>query len=360
MHYGLATELDDESGLVWPLCELMDGTRGTDEVIAAVARDQKAPADEVAEVLDFLVASGWVEDAGAALPSSLSAREAERYKRSAQYLGWIDDSPRSSPYEHQARLKASRVVVLGVGGTGSAAAASLAACGIGQLHFLDMDVVELGNLVRQLLFTEADIGKPKAEVAADRLRALNSDIEITAAVTELTGPDSIAEAARGADVFLLCADKPQGIADWASQAALRLGVPWVMGMYDGPKLQVATFIPGVTGCMECLKVTDRERLAELGLDDLPEARSFPDFNPVMAPTAQMTGHFAAMEVIFLLLGLRVGTAGRMLHRNFLDPEHQYFIDATRRPDCAMCGEPVAVTAGTGTTGTVTAGVTGPG
>lgn len=338
MHYGLATELDDESGLVWPLCELMDGTRTTDEVVASVAREQAAPADEVTEVFDFLVASGWVEDAGAGLPDGLSEREAERYLRSAQYLGWIDPSPRSSPYEHQARLKASRVVVLGAGGTGSAAAASLAACGIGRLHCVDMDVIELGNLVRQLIYTEADIGRPKAEVAADRLRALNSDIEVTAAMTELTGPQSIADTVRGADVFLLCADKPHQIMDWANEAALRLGMPWVFGLYQGPKLQVGTFIPGATGCLECLNVNEAERLAALGLGDFPEGRQFANYNPVMAPTAQMTGHFAAMEVIFLLLGLRVGTAGRVLHRDFLDHENQYFIDADRRQDCPVCGE----------------------
>ena len=337
--YGLATELVEDSGLVLPLCARMDGTRSREQVITAVARDQAADTSDVADVLDFLVESGWVEDAGADLPSSLSAREAERYSRSTQFLSWIDTTPRSGRYELQAKLKASRVTVLGTGGTGTAAAASLAASGIGSIHCVDRDTIELSNLVRQLIYSEADIGRPKAEVAAARLRALNSDIEVTGTVAELAGPDDIADSVAGSDVFVLCADAPREISYFANRAALRLGIPWVSSSYAGPTLQVGTFIPGVTGCFECMMTGDYERRQAIGLGDIPEFRDAPpDFHPVIAPTAQMTGHFAALEVIFLLLGMKVGTAGRMLYRSFIDLEHQYFIDAARRADCEECGE----------------------
>jgi hypothetical protein len=56
----------------------------------------------------------------------------------------------------------------------------------------------------------------------------------------------------------------------------------------------------------------------------------------MAPAAQMAGHFVAMETIYLLFGLNVQTAGRWLHRNLLDYDHQYYIEAKRRPDCPTC------------------------
>lgn len=337
--YGLATELVDDSNLVLPLCARMDGTRTRAQVISAVALDQAADVSEVEDVFDFLVESGWVEDAGADLPDSISAREAERYSRSTQFLSWIDTTPRSGPYELQATLKASRVTVLGAGGTGTATGASLAASGVGSIHFVDNDTIELSNLVRQLLYTEADIGRPKAETAAARLRALNSDIEVTGTMAKLEGPDDIADAVTGSDVFVLCADTPQEISSWANRAALRLGIPWVSSSYTGPTLVVGTFIPRITGCFECMVVGDRERKQALGLGDIPEFRDAPPgFHPVISPTAQITGHFAALEVIFLLLGMRVGTAGRMLYRSFIDLDHQYHIDAARRPDCVECGQ----------------------
>jgi len=337
MVHGLATELEDESGLVLALCARMDGTRDREEIIAAVAREQAADTGDAGEVFQFLVDSGWVEDAGAELPGTLSAREAERYSRSAEYLAWIDTTPRSSPYELQARLKASRVAILGTGGTGSAVAASLAASGIGHIHCVDKDTIELSNLSRQFLYREADIGRPKAEVTAARLRALNSDIEATATVAELAGAGDIAEAVAGSDVFVLAADEPAGIFGWANRAALGLGMPWISSLYAGPILQVGTFIPGVTGCFECMMLSDREERRALGLEAISEPP--PGYHPVMAPTAQMTGHFAAMEAIYLLLGMRVGTAGRIIHWSFFDYDHHFYVDAARRPDCVECGDP---------------------
>ncbi|MBC3840706.1 hypothetical protein GXW82_11810 [Streptacidiphilus sp. 4-A2] len=179
LHYGLATELLDESGLVRSLCELMDGTRGQPEITATVAVRHGTTEQEVEEVFAFLVASGWVEDAGADLPVGLSAREEERYSRSTQFLSWIDTTPRTSPLDLQSRLKAAVVTVLGVGGIGSAVASSLVASGVGQVRCVDHDVVELANLNRQFLFNEDDLGRPKTAVAVDRLYRLNRDVQVT-------------------------------------------------------------------------------------------------------------------------------------------------------------------------------------
>lgn len=74
----------------------------------------------------------------------------------------------------QARLGAARVLVVGCGGLGAPVISALAAAGVGHLTLVDDDSVEPSNLNRQVLFTEADLGRRKAEVAAERVRALNS------------------------------------------------------------------------------------------------------------------------------------------------------------------------------------------
>jgi len=77
----------------------------------------------------------------------------------------------------QARLKAAYVMVIGAGGIGSPAIQYLAAAGIGRLTIVDDDIVDLSNLQRQTLFETADIGKSKAHVAAERVRALNPHVD---------------------------------------------------------------------------------------------------------------------------------------------------------------------------------------
>src|SRR5579859_1699157 len=76
----------------------------------------------------------------------------------------------------QQKLKAARVLIVGVGGLGSPTALYLAAAGVGTLILVDPDAVDASNLQRQILYSEADIGRPKAEAAADRLAQLNSHI----------------------------------------------------------------------------------------------------------------------------------------------------------------------------------------
>jgi molybdopterin-synthase adenylyltransferase len=235
-------------------------------------------------------------------------------------------------------LKASRVTVLGLGGIGSATAISLAASGIGQLHCVDGDRVELSNLNRQVFYCEADIGRPKAAALLDKVRALNAGVAVTTADRMLSRPADIINEVSGSDIFVLSADHPKEIVSWANRCALELGIPWVSASYAGPMMAIATFIPGVTGCHRCAIEGKGRRDDLLQLQPLPGAEArISGYNPVMAPTALMTSQLAAMEVIYYLVGLKVQTAGRVLHRNFLDYDHQYYIEADRRPGCGDCG-----------------------
>ncbi len=101
---------------------------------------------------------------------SLSDQELERYARHIVL--------REMGGGGQARLKAASVVVIGAGGIGSPAIQYLAAAGIGRLTIVDDDQVDLSNLQRQTLFVTADQGQAKANVAADRVAALNPHVHV--------------------------------------------------------------------------------------------------------------------------------------------------------------------------------------
>jgi adenylyltransferase/sulfurtransferase len=107
----------------------------------------------------------------------LTAEELRRYQRHLSLPGFGRAA--------QERLKAGKVLVVGAGGLGCPALLYLAAAGVGRIVVVDSDSVEASNLQRQVLYTEQDIGQPKAEVAAKRLRALNSLVDIVAVAERL-------------------------------------------------------------------------------------------------------------------------------------------------------------------------------
>lgn len=337
--YGLASEIRDNTNLIWTVCQHMDGSVSRTELIAQVSHRTSADPDDVEQVVDFLIASGWVEDAGAAVPANLSPRELERYARNIQLQSWLDLQPRTSPYELQSRLKQCRVTVLGLGGIGCAVAGSLTAAGVGSIRCVDGDRVELSNLNRQLLFGEADLGRLKVQAGTERLRQLNSDVEVTAVAKTLDSPADIAEQVRGSDLFVLCADRPREIELWADEVSRDLGLPWVIACYAGPKLAVGAFVPGQTPCYGCLLAGERDRLTQAGQADLIFLKGTPSFNPVMAMTAQISGNFAALEIISYLLGWKVQTAGGQLHWNLAEYSDWHFFPAVASPDCGCTQDP---------------------
>lgn len=91
----------------------------------------------------------------------------------------------------QAKLVASHVVLIGMGGIGSPALQYLAGAGIGRLTLVDDDVIEASNLQRQTIFSTEDIGRPKAEAASDWVRAFDPEIDVRAHVLRLTQKNAL-------------------------------------------------------------------------------------------------------------------------------------------------------------------------
>ncbi|WP_143591180.1 HesA/MoeB/ThiF family protein [Thermoactinospora rubra] len=326
--YGVASEIPDPEGWAWAALTLMDGTRSPGQVAAALrTRFIGLTREEADDIVAVLLDSGHVEDAAPGPCEELDAREKERYSRSRDYFRWIDLTPRDHGWEPQLALKGARVLVLGLGGTGSHAAWSLAAAGVGRLHLVDPDVVELSNLNRQVLYTEADLGRPKADVAAARLRRLNSAIDVTAERAAVTSPRDLARLLDGFDVLALCADRPRepyGIRTWASRACARGGIPWVSGGYDGPLVSVGVFGPGGP-CFECVRA---------GIPAQPGAGyAWPG---VTGPSAGLSGQLVANDVLALVTGLTPVPPGYFHGLTLLDPDAHVYARHPSRPGCEFC------------------------
>ncbi len=107
----------------------------------------------------------------------------------------------------RARLAASHVAIIGCGGLGSNAALMLVRSGVGRLTLVDFDVVEVGNLNRQMFFRD-QIGCPKAEALAETLRRVAPDVEL-AIVHECMTPDNLLATVQDADVVIEAVDRAE-------------------------------------------------------------------------------------------------------------------------------------------------------
>jgi molybdopterin-synthase adenylyltransferase len=336
--YGIAAEMRDPTGAVWTLLQSMDGTRDIDGIVARVlAEHPDLTAATVRPGLRQLVDSGYVEDAAGPVPAELTARDLERHDRGASYYRWLDLTPRASAWEPQAVLKTSRVVVIGVGGTGGAAASALAAAGVGSLHCVDPDVVELSNLNRQVIYTEDDIGAAKADAAVARLRRLNRDIEVTGERRRIDSAQDVLPLARDCDVLLLTADRPPEVRSWTNRACLAAGRPWVDAGYHGPLVQAGAYVPGDGACWECLRAAMVDRAVErcVEFDDSPH-RPAAVGAAVAATSAGMSGYLAAHQVTSLLTGIPRAQPGRIQTINLAALDSPHIVAGPRRPDCPAC------------------------
>jgi molybdopterin/thiamine biosynthesis adenylyltransferase len=341
--YGIAGEIADPDGWVWTMLSAMDGSRKLPEVIAYVHQQHPGrPVELLRHAAEQLLGSGYVEDAAGPVPVGLTERDMRRHDRATGYFRWLDLTPRASSWEPQARLRDARVTVLGVGGTGGIAALALAASGVGRLHCVDPDVVELSNLSRQVLYAEDDIGRPKADAAVSRLRRLNSDIEVTGERMEATCAEDVLGLAGDCDVLLLAADRPPEVRTWTNRACLRAKRPWVDSGYHGPLVQCAAFIPGTGPCYECTRLYLRDSGAETGAygGDSPHRREAVS-SSVGAVPAGMSGYLAAHLVIALITGVPSVVPGRIETVNLSALSAPLAIYDPPHPRCEACGASIA-------------------
>lgn len=225
----------------------------------------------------------------------------------------------------QEKLAAARVLCVGAGGLGSPVLAYLAAAGVGRIGVVDDDTVDLTNLQRQILYTTADLGAPKAATAADRLRALNPQIAVDAIPVRFE-PTNARELVRLYDVVVDGTDT-FGSRYLVNDACVLEGKPDVYGSifrFDG---QVAVF--GVTGgpCYRCL------------YPEPPPDHLVPSCaeGGVLGVLAGIVGTWQASETLKLILGIGTSLAGRLLLIDALDARVRE-VRVARDPACPLCGD----------------------
>lgn len=229
----------------------------------------------------------------------------------------------------QRRLLASRVLVIGAGALGSAAATYLAAAGVGTLGLVDGDTVELSNLHRQILHDTVDVGRAKTLSGAERLRSLNPDVTIVEHPTFLSSANAL-EIFRDYDLIVNGSDNfPARYL--VNDAAVMTGTPLVDAAILRFEGQLAVFRPGF-GCYRCLFPAP------------PPPGTVPDCAQagVFGAVAGVMGSMQAVEALKILLGLAEDEPGRFMIYDVLS-SNWYRMPLSHDTACPVCGDDPTIT-----------------
>ncbi len=192
----------------------------------------------------------------------------------------------------QARIRAASVLVVGAGGLGAPALQYLAAAGVGRIVVVDGDLVEASNLHRQPLYSVADVGRPKAVAAIDRLRDVNLDVRCIA-VTERATRENIDALVADCDLVLECTDNLRA-KFVVNDAVVRARKPALFASVHQYEGQLQVYLPEPAWpCVRCLW-PDAPRDGLVG--NCAEAG-------VLGPVPGVLGTLQAMQALQLILGL---------------------------------------------------------
>jgi len=225
----------------------------------------------------------------------------------------------------QARLKGARVLIVGAGGLGSPVSLYLAAAGVGTLGLVDFDVVDETNLQRQILYGTADVGRPKLEVALERLRATNEHVRLEPHDEAFDASNAI----RFVSAYDVVIDGTDNFATryLVNDACVMTGTPNVYGSVFRFEGQAAVFAMSGGPCYRCLH------------PEPPPPGLIPNCaeGGVLGVLPGLIGMIQATEAIKIVTGIGEPLIGKLLLYDALRMRFRQIV-LPRDPACPVCGD----------------------
>jgi adenylyltransferase/sulfurtransferase len=226
----------------------------------------------------------------------------------------------------QKKIKGTSVLCIGAGGLGSPIAMYLAAAGVGKIAIVDFDTVDYSNLQRQILHTDADVGRPKAQSARETIAGINPNCEVVIHNTRITSENAF-DLIRPYDIVVDGTDNfPTRYL--TNDACVLLQKPNVYGSIFRFEGQASVFAPHLGGpCYRCL------------YPEPPPPGMVPSCaeGGVLGVLPGIVGCIQATEILKLALGKGNSLVGRLLLFNALDMKFRE-LKLRRDPQCPVCGE----------------------
>ena len=227
--------------------------------------------------------------------------------------------------EGQERILAAHALIIGAGGLGSPAALYLGSAGVGHLTLVDHDVVDLTNLQRQIAHTQDRVGQPKVASAAQAVRAINPEAQVTS-LQERADASLLDTLVPRATVVLDCSDN-YTTRQAVNAACVRHGKPLVAGAVIRFDAQITVVDPrdATAPCYACI-FDPQARFEEVTCSTMG----------VFAPLVGVVGAVQAAEALKLVAGVGHSLAGRLLMLDGRSMEWSSLRTA-RNPACPVCG-----------------------
>jgi molybdopterin/thiamine biosynthesis adenylyltransferase/rhodanese-related sulfurtransferase len=226
----------------------------------------------------------------------------------------------------QKKIKAASVLCIGAGGLGSPIAMYLAAAGVGKIGIVDFDTVDYSNLQRQILHTDADVGRPKAQSAKDTIQGINPHCEVVIHNTRISSENAL-ELIRPYDIVVDGTDNfPTRYL--TNDACVLLKKPNVYGSIFRFEGQASVFAPHLGGpCYRCL------------YPEPPPPGMVPSCaeGGVLGVLPGIVGCIQTTEILKLAIGKGTSLVGRLILFNALDMKFRE-LKLRRDPQCPVCGE----------------------
>ena len=246
--------------------------------------------------------------------------DSDRYSR-LRLIGWWD----------QDKIRAAKVLVVGAGAIGNEVLKNLALLGVGRIWVIDLDVIEDSNLTRSVLFRHEDCGKSKAIAAAEEVRDINPDVQITPIHGNVITDIGLG-LFREVDVVIGALDNREARL-WVNRSCWKVGTPWIDGGIQEISGVAKVFVPPNGACYECAMTENDYRLINLRYScPLLKREDLMAGKVPTAPTiASMIGGLQVQEALKLIHGLPVDEGQALVWNgqanNFYKTAYQ------RREDC---------------------------
>jgi len=246
---------------------------------------------------------------------SLRPEQLQRYSRSLSLHDFTE--------KDQLKLSATIVSMVGAGGIGSPVLRLLASLGFGRIRIIDGDKVELSNIQRQNIYNNADIGKKKAECAAENLSLMNPEVKFIPIVKRIDDRN-VQEILKGSDLIVDGLDSFRA-RHAVNRVSVKSGIPYIFAGAVEYFANLSSFIPGKTGCLNCVMGTAKDNpdstAAKIGVS--PELLS-------------VVAGIEVREAVLVTLKRKANLAGKLMTIDISTLSFDVF-DIARSDTCDVCG-----------------------
>lgn len=337
---GYASQVPDPTGCIEYLFQLMDGNYTTTQLYDLIqSKYPEVTYEDLTDAIEQFDEAGFLENGAFSSENLLDEYELARWARNINFLGSFANT-QVNKYELQHRLKTARIALLGLGGLGSHLLYDLAAMGCYDIRAVEFDRVELSNLNRQILYNEADVGKLKAEVAAEHIQAFNSRLKLDVVPMRISSTEDVMDIINDREYVFCVADRPKmKIIEWVNEACVRRQTKLIVGGLDTQRALYWSVIPGETGCAECWNhQTVQQDPISAGLLTEKRRLNIGGDNAAFVPLVSLVAGLMLSEFVRMVTGIAPAVAaGRLMEIRFDSMEMQEAERWDKVDHCPVCG-----------------------